>query len=172
MRGLMMDFPLTLPTILDRARSEYGRAEIVWRKPDRSLARYTFADLYRRARALAEALTLAGLKKSDRVATLMWNHEAHMEAYLGVPVANGVLHPLNIRLHPSELAFIANHADDRFLIVDDVLLPTLEAFRGETNFERVFVVPYGHCEGPLPTGCEKYEDLLATATGDFSYPAI
>nr|HEV7952549.1 AMP-binding protein [Candidatus Acidoferrales bacterium] len=135
MRGLMMDFPLTIPTLLERARSEFGRVEIVWRRPDKSVERYTMGKLYRRARALAEALTRAGLKKGDRVATLMWNHDTHMEAYLGVPVAGGVLHTLNVRLHPSELAFIANHADDRFLIVDDVLLPTLETFRGEVNFE-------------------------------------
>jgi acyl-CoA synthetase (AMP-forming)/AMP-acid ligase II len=172
MRGLMMDFPLTIPTLLERARNEFNRAEVVWRCPDKSIERYTMGDLYKRSRALAEALTRAGLQKSDRVATLMWNHDTHLEAYLGIPAAGGVLHPLNVRLHPSELAFIANHANDRFLIVDDVLLPTLEAFRGETNFERIFVVSYGHCEGPLPTGCEKYEDLIATATGDFSYPAI
>lgn len=127
MRGLMMDFPLTIPTLLERARSEFSRVEIVWRCPDKSVKRYTFSNLYQRARALAEALTRAGLKEGDRVATLMWNHEAHMEAYLGVPAAGGVLHTLNLRLHPSELAFIVNHADDRFLIVDDVLLPCLES---------------------------------------------
>ena len=172
MRGLMMDFPLTIPTLLERARNEFGRVEVVWRCPDKTVERYTMGKLYQRARALAEALTRAGLRKGDRVATLMWNHDTHMEAYLGVPVAGGVLHTLNVRLHASELAFIVNHADDRFLIVDDVLLPTLETFRGEVNFERIFVVPYGHCEGPLPTGCEKYEELLATATGEFAYPAI
>ena len=129
MRGLMMDFPLTLPTILERAHTVYPRVEIVWRKPDRTISRYTFGDFYKRAIALAEALTRAGLKKGDRVATLMWNHETHLEAYLGVPSAGGVLHPLNLRLHPSELAFIANHAEDRFLIVDDALLPCLESFR-------------------------------------------
>ena len=172
MRGLMMDFPLTIPTILERARSEFSRVEIVWRCPDKSVNRYTFKDLHRRSRALAEALTRAGLKKSDRVATLMWNHDTHMEAYLGVPSAGGVLHTLNLRLHASELAFIANHADDRFLIVDDVLLPTLESFRREAHFERIFVVRYGNCKDPLPAGCEEYETFLATATGDFSYPVI
>ncbi len=172
MRGLMMDFPLTIPTLLERANHEFGRVEVVWRCPDKSVNRYTLRKFHRRARLLAEALTRAGLRKSDRVATLMWNHDTHLEAYLGVPAAGGVLHPLNVRLHPSEIAFIANHADDRFLIVDDVLLPTLETFRRDTHFERIFVVPYGQCEGPLPPGCEKYEDLLATANGEFSYPTI
>ena len=170
MRGLMMDFPLTIPTLLERARNEFNRVEVVWRRPDKSVDRYTFSDLYRRCRALAEALTRAGLTKGDRVATLMWNHDTHLETYLGVPVAGGVLHTLNLRLHPSELAFIANHADDRFLVVDDVLLPLLESFRRETHFERIFVVPYSG--NPVPAGCEDYEALLATASGDFSYPTI
>ena len=142
---------------------------MVWRRPDKSVTRYKFGDFYHRARALAEALTLAGLKKSDRVATLMWNHEAHMEAYFGVPVAGGVLHPLNLRLHPSELAFIANHAEDRFLIVDDILLPCFESFRREVKIERVFVVPYS--EKPIPAGYENYEDLLATAHRKIHIPA-
>jgi fatty-acyl-CoA synthase len=170
MRGLMMDFPLTLPTILERVKNEYHRVEVVWRRPDRSVGRYTFGDLYRRSRALGEALTRAGLKKGDRVATLMWNHEAHLEAYLGVPCTGAVLHTLNLRLHPSELAFIVNHAQDRFLIVDDVLLPCLESFRREVNFERVIVVPYSG--KPVPAGCEDYEAFLASAPGDFKYPAI
>jgi fatty-acyl-CoA synthase len=170
MRGLMMDFPLTIPTILERARSEFSRVEIVWRCPDKSVKRCTFGKLYQRSRALAEALTSAGLKKGDRVATLMWNHEAHMEAYLGVPSAGGVLHTLNLRLHASELAFIANHANDRFLIVDDVLLPCLEGFRRDAPFERVFVVPFSGA--PVPAGYEDYEALLATATGTFSYPTL
>ena len=75
---------------------------------------------------LAEALQRAGLQRGDRVATLMWNHHAHLEAYFGIPIAGGVLHPLNLRLAPSEIAYIANHAQDRFLIVDDVLLPLYE----------------------------------------------
>jgi fatty-acyl-CoA synthase len=170
MRGLMMDFPLTLPTLLERARSEYSRVEIVWRKPDKSIARYTFGDFYRRTRSLAEALTRAGMKRGDRVATLMWNHESHLEAYLGVPCAGGVLHTLNVRLHPAELAYIANHAEDRFLIVDDVLLPCLESFRRDVKFERIFVVPYGGA--PVPADMENYEDFLATAKGDFDYPDI
>jgi fatty-acyl-CoA synthase len=170
MRGLMMDFPLTIPSLLERARSEFSRVELVWRCPDKSVKRYTFGNLYQRARALAEALTNAGMKKGDRVATLMWNHETHMEAYLGVPAAGGVLHTLNLRLHPSELAFIVNHADDRFLIVDDVLLPCLEGFRRETHFERIFVVPYSGV--PVAAGLDDYEALLATATGAFSYPTI
>ena len=70
----------------------------------------------------------------------MWNHYAHLECYFGIPAAGGVLHPLNLRLHPDEIAWIANHAQDRFLIVDDVLLPVLEKFLAKVKFERIFVV--------------------------------
>ena len=73
----------------------------------------------------------------------MWNHYMHLEAYFGVPVVGGVLHTLNLRLHPDELAYIVNHADDRFLIVDDVLLPIFERSRISVNLERVIVTPFG-----------------------------
>ena len=100
MRGLMMDFPLTVPALLERAGKIFGNVEIVTRRPDRRLARSTWGDLYRRSRRLANALTGLGLRRGDRVATLLWNHTEHMEAYFGVPIAGGVLHTLNLRLHP------------------------------------------------------------------------
>ncbi len=165
-----MDFPLTLPTILERARKLFRKVEIVWRCPDRSIHRYTYGDFYRRARQLAEALTRSGLKRGDRVATLMWNQPTHLEAYFGIPVAGGVIHTLNLRLHPEEIAFIAKHAGDRFLIVDDVLLPSYEKFRDKMPFERVFVAPFSG--EPVPQGYESYEALLAQATGDFAYPQL
>src|SRR5579864_1864837 len=168
MRGLMMDFPLTVPALLERAGTIFGNVEIVTRRPDRRQARSTWGDLYRRSRRLANALTGLGLRRGDRVATLLWNQTEHMEAYFGVPVAGGVLHTLNLRLHPDEITFIANHAGDRFLIVDDVLLPVYEKFRDRVKFERVIVVPFGG--GATPAGCDGYEDLLAGANEDFTYP--
>jgi len=93
-----------------------------------------------------------------------------MEAYFGVPLAGGVVHTLNLRLGPPELGYIINHAGDRFLIVDDVLLPLWEKVRDQVKVERVFVVPFS--EKPVPAGYESYEDLLAQATGDFEYPAF
>src|SRR5207248_2778409 len=96
---------------------------------------------YRRARALAEALQKAGLEPGDRVATLMWNHYVHLEAYFGIPSIGGVVHTLNLRLAPKDLTHIVNHAGDRFLIVDDVLLPLYEKCKNDVNFERVIVVP-------------------------------
>jgi len=170
MRGMMMDFPLTLTTILERAGKLFSGVEVVWRRPGGSLDRYTYADFHRRALALAEALSRAGLKRGDRVATLMWNHATHLETYFGVPATAGVLHTLNLRLHPDEIAYIVNHAGDRFLIVDDVLLPIYAAFREKVHLERVFVVPSSG--KPVPPGSEDYEALLKQATGTFSYPAL
>jgi fatty-acyl-CoA synthase len=161
----MMEFPLLLPTVLERAGKLFASTEIVSRLPDRSLHRTTYGDFYHRARALAAALQKAGLRKGDRVASLMWNQYAHLEAYFGVPTAGGVLHTLNLRLHPDELAFIVNHAADRFLIVDDVLLALLEQFRAKVKFERIFVVPM--TGAAVPSEYEDYEEFLRSG-GEFT----
>ena len=170
MRGTMMDFPLTLPTILERAGKIFPRVEIVSRRPDKSIVRTCYGEFYRRARRLASALTALGMKPGDRVASMMWNHSSHLEAFFGVPCAGGILHTLNLRLHPDEIATIANHARDRFLIIDDVLLPVYEKFRDAAPFEKVIVVPYG-C-GSVPEGFLNYERLLAEASDDFQYPSL
>src|SRR5580692_76728 len=172
MRGTMMDFPLTLPTILERAGKLFARVEIVSRRPDRSIVRTAYGDFYRRARRLAGALTKLGMLPGDRVASMMWNHSGHLEAFFGVPCAGGILHTLNLRLHPHEIAAIVNHAADRFLLIDDVLLPTLEKCRANVSFERVIVVPYCGTIVPLPEGALNYEELLAGASDDFRYPVI
>jgi len=111
MRGLMMDFPLTVPALIERAGKIFGNVEIVTRRPDHSLVRTTWGDVRRRSLRLANALTGLGLRRGDRVATLLWNQSEHLEAYFGVPSAGGVLHTLNLRLHPDEITFIANHAE-------------------------------------------------------------
>ena len=162
MRATMMDVPLTLTAILDRAARLFPDIEIVSRRPDRSLHRATYRDFVERSLRLANALRAAGLQPGDRVATLMWNHLDHLATYFGVPCAGGVLHTLNVRLHPDELAYIATHAGDRFLIVDDVLLPLFERFRGKTHFERVFVVG-----DPAKAGADTaFAELLAGAAPD------
>ncbi len=140
MRATMMDVPLTVTAILDRAARLFPDIEIVSRRPDKSLHRATYADFIDRSLRLANALLAAGLQPGDRVATLMWNHVDHLATYFGVPCAGGVLHTLNLRLHPDELTYIARHAGDRFVIVDDVLLPLLAKFRERAGFERVIVV--------------------------------
>ena len=170
MRGTMMHFPLTLPTILERSGKIFPRVEIVSRKPDKSIVRSRYGEFYRRARRLAAALRKLGLEPGDRVASMMWNHASHLEAFFGVPSAGGILHTLNLRLHPHEIAAIAKHAGDRFLLVDDVLYPTYEQFRKDVCFERVVVVPYGSTG--VKEGCLNYEELLAAAGDDFRYPPI
>ena len=170
MRGTMMDFQLTLPVILERAGKLFPNVEILSRRPDRSFLRTCYGEFYRRARKLASALTSLGLQPGDRVASMMWNHSGHLEAFFGIPSAGGILHTLNLRLHPHEIAAIANSARDRFLLVDDVLLPIYEKFRDAVPFERVFVVPY--CGAEIPPGYENYEALLAGAPDNFTYPKL
>src|SRR6185312_13930838 len=108
--------------------------------------RYTYADAGRRARALAVALKGLGLERGDRVATLGWNHYQHHEAYLGIPCGGFVLHTLNLRLHPNDLAYIATHAGDRAVIVDQSLKPLLDLFVDRTKIEHVIVVEDGYEE--------------------------
>jgi len=171
MRGTMMDFPLTLPTLLERSGNLFSRVEIVSRRPDRSVVRTCHGEFYRRARRLASALAKLGLQPGDRVASMMWNHIGHLEVFFGVPCSGGILHTLNLRLHPQEISAIAKHAGDRFLIVDDVLLPVYEKIRNDVHFEKVVVVPYG-CGGDIPPEFLNYESLLADSTSDFQYPKL
>ena len=152
MDGLMMEYQLTLPTILRRAESYFGDKEIVTRLPDKSFHRYTYTDMTRRAKQLAAALQKLGLERGDRVATLCWNHHQHMEAYFGIPCGGFVLHTLNLRLHHEDIGYIAKHGGDKAVIVDKSLLPLLEQFKGETRIEHVIVVE------------DDYEGLLDTAS--------
>jgi fatty-acyl-CoA synthase len=158
MDGLMMDFPLTLPTLLRRAETYFGEKEVVTRLPDKSFHRYTYSDMARRAKQLAAGLQELGLDRGDRVATLCWNHYQHLEAYFGIPCGGFVLHTLNLRLHPNDIGYIAAHAGDRALIVDASLAPLVEQFRDQTQIEHVFVVE------------DSYEELLASADPDAWVP--
>jgi fatty-acyl-CoA synthase len=170
MKGTMMQFPLTLAPLLERAGKLFPTAEIVSSRPDNSIHRYTYREMHQRARALAAALQALGLRCGDRVATLMWNHHVHLETYFGVPSVGGVLHTLNLRLHADELAHIVNHADDRWLIVDDVLLPLYEKIRDRVRIQRVYVVPFSG--NPVPAVYEDYESLLESSSGNPIYPDL
>jgi len=139
-RGLMMNSQLLVTSFIDRAAEVFGDVEVVSRRGDRSIHRYTYKECRDRARRLAMALRGFGLQPGDRVATLMWNHYAHVEAYFGIPLAGGVFHTLNLRLHPKDIAKIAAHAGDRFVIVDEVLLPLWEQVAVEFKPEKVIVV--------------------------------
>src|SRR5213593_2840 len=161
MTGLMMDFPLTLSAIFRRGESLFRRREIVTRLPDKSLHRYTFGDFAARTRKLAGGLRRLGVRPGDRVATLAWNHSQHLEAYFAIPLIGGVLHTLNLRLHPEELAYIVNHAEDKLLLVDETLLPLWEKIRPLVSTIKTVIVV--GATKPVPAGYLEYEVLLATS---------
>jgi len=168
MKSTMMNRPLLLDDILERAGNQYPNVEIATNMPDKNLYRHSYADMVKRAKQLAQALTDAGIKKGDRVATFCWNHHAHLEAYFGIPATGAVLHTLNLKLPPDDAAWIIKHAEDRFLIIDDVLLPLYEKFADEVDFEKIIVVPLGGKD--IPEGMENYEDFIGAHDGDFEYP--
>jgi len=172
LRGLTADYQLTLPAVLRRAEALFGYREIVTRRPDKSFHRYTYADFVHRAKKLAVALGELGLQKSDRVATLAWNSHQHLEAYFGVPCSGAVLHTVNPRLNPDDLAYVLGHAEDRILLIDETMLPLLDGLQEEVDLERIFVLSAdGSVPDSAPDGLESYEDLLASADGDrFEYP--
>ncbi len=150
----MMQLPLTLETILQRAEGPVRDVALVSRRADKTLSRSSWGEVAARARKLARALDQSGVKPGDRVATLMWNHAAHLEAYFGVPLTGAVLHTLNLRLHPDDIAYIANDAGDSLLLVDEVLLPLYEKFRAAVPFKQVIVIACGTA-ATIPTSPTK-----------------
>src|SRR5256886_10828596 len=154
----MMEYPLTLAFILRRAETLFGHKAITTRRPDKTLHRYTYADFVPRAKQLSVALRQLGLRRGDRVATLCWNQYEHLEAYFGIPLAGMVLHTINPRLHPTDLTYIVNDAEDRVLIIDDTLLPVLEKFRADVRIAHIVVIEHG---AKAPAGTIGYETLLA-----------
>jgi fatty-acyl-CoA synthase len=171
MDGLMMDFPLTISAMLRRTESMFARKELVSRRADRSIERSNYGVALGRARRLASALERLGVSRGDRVATLCWNHLRHLEAYFGVPCSGAVLHTLNIRLHHEELAYIASHAEDSVLLVDQSLLPLAEQVRKTVSFKHVIVVRESS-DTPLPDGMIDYEALVASGDPSYRYPDL
>jgi fatty-acyl-CoA synthase len=156
-----MDYPLTVGAIARRAATLWQRRPVVSRNADGSLHRSTYGESLARARRLASVFRDLGVRPGDRVATLCWNHQRHFEAYFATPLIGAVLHTLNLRLHPDELAYIATHAEDRVLVVDRSLLPLLERFRARTPIRDVIVVSDG---GLIPDGMLDLEMLVGGAT--------
>jgi fatty-acyl-CoA synthase len=169
MHGLMMDYPLTIPAIVRRAQSLYGHRPVSGRRQDRSITRTSYAVVLDRVKRLSVALARLGVRPGDRVATLAWASQEHLEAYLAIPSIGAVLHTLNLRLHPDDLTYIVNDARDRVLIVDECLVPLFEKFRAQApSIEHVIVIPTTSETGT--TGSEEtprtdidYESLLASA---------
>jgi fatty-acyl-CoA synthase len=166
MRSTMMTDGLTLDLLVERAEALFPAAPIVSRAPDGRLIRSRYGEVMGRARALAGGLQAEGLQMGDRVASLMWNHQMHLEAYFGVPLAGGVLHTLNPRLSIDDLVYIIGHGGDRFLMLDEGLLPLYAQLREHVALEKVWVVRW---QDAAPEGATlaAYEDLLATGHGRF-----
>src|ERR1700678_4088480 len=124
MRSTMMDIPLTVASIMRYGTSVFGDREVVTSAGSGSPPRRrTYAEVGRRAARLANALRGLGVDADQRVATFMWNNAEHLEAYLAIPSMGAVLHTLNIRLDPAEVGYVATHADDYAVIVDESLVP-------------------------------------------------
>src|SRR5512147_1726275 len=167
MRGQMMDYPLTLTSILDRARKLYARKEIVT-KAGPGLERYTYGDFAGRVGRLANALEKLGVRRGDRVATFAWNNARHLELYFAVPCMGAVIHPLNLRLPGDQLAYIVQHADDQILFVDLTLLPAVEKLAPYLKNVKHFVV----MADSVPPDCKlspvhAYEELLSSVSIDY-----
>ncbi|MBI1730028.1 long-chain fatty acid--CoA ligase [Candidatus Acetothermia bacterium] len=172
MQGLMMDYPLTLTHFLERAQRLYAQKEIVSKTPV-GIHRYTYGDLYARVCRLANVLHKLGIRKGDRVATFAWNSYRHLELYLAIPCVGAVLHTINIRLFPQQIAYIFNHAEDKACFVDESLLPLLEPIKGQLKSVKNFVVmsdkPAFHT-GLSPAS--DYEMLLQQAPAHYDFPQL
>jgi fatty-acyl-CoA synthase len=169
----MMDFPLTATHFLERARTLFPKTEIVTRRADGSIHRYGYGDMYKKACRLAHALRKLGVKEGTRVATLAWNHYRHFEAYCAVPSMGAVLHTLNLRLSPSDLAYIADHAGDEVVLVDESLLPLLNQFLEQVKSIRHVIVFRDHGAVTLPSGrFIDYEQLLSSESESFDWPVL
>jgi len=160
MQSTMMNVALSTNHFLERAGTLFKGNTIVSRLPDKSLRTHTYGQWHQRTLQLASALQRAGLQKGDRVATLCWNHHVHLEAYFGIPAAGGVMHTLNLRLSPEEIGWIAADAQDRILIVDDILLPLYRQMAHLHRFEKVLVFAYSGAA--VPDDLIDYDAFIAT----------
>ncbi len=178
MQSTMQDFPLTVGMIFRHGRAVFGSDSEVVTFEGETARRASFAQVADRADRLAVGLQGLGIESDDRVGTLMWNTQEHMEAYFAIPCIGGVLHTLNLRLFPEQLSYIVNHAADRVVIVDDNLLPLLARVAGELKtVERFLVVGDGDVSELVNAAPAadvlRYEELLAASdpTG-FEYPEV
>ena len=169
MKGLMMDVPLSIPMIARRALTLHGSRPVVSRRPDRSLHRTTYAEVFHRAGRLMQALRRLGVRPGDRVATLAWNHARHLEAYFAVPCLGAVLHTLNLRLHPDDITYIANHAEDKVVLVDKVLWPLWEKCADRIKARHVIAMSD---DGSTPPGALDYETLLGAESGEVAFDDV
>jgi len=175
MLGQMMQMPLLISSLLVHAERHHGEQEIVSRRVEADLHRQTYRDLARRSRQLARAMARLGVGFGDRVGTLAWNTHRHLELYYAVSGSGAVLHTLNPRLHPDQLAYIVGHADDRVLCFDLSFLPLVQAVAPRLTGVRHFVAMTSREHMPAETSLPSllcFEDLLQAEPAQFDWPSF
>src|SRR5205085_6930784 len=143
MIGSMMQQPLLISSLLVHAERHHGDQEVVSRRVEGDLHRYTYSELASRSRRMAKVVAALGVKFGDRVATLAWNGYRHMELYYAVSGSGAVLHTLNPRLHPDQVVWIADHAEDQVLFFDLSFLPLVETIAARMKNIKAFVAMTG-----------------------------
>ena len=173
MFGLMQDRPLLIQQLIEHAALNHGDTEIVSRRVEGDIHRYTYRDARLRAKKVAEALIALGVAPGDRIGTLAWNGYRHFELYYGISGMGAVCHTINPRLFPEQIVYIVNHAEDRLLFVDLNLLPVVEKLLPELKTVRHVVAMTDRAR--LPKDCKipnllVYEELLADKPGTYEWP--
>ena len=171
--GQMMDRPLLISSIIEHADRYFGNNEIVSRRVEGDIHRYTYRDCHRRAKQLANALQTLGVGMGERVGTIAWNGYRHLEAYYAISGSGAVLHTINPRLHPDQVAYIANHAEDQFILFDLSFLPLVEAFAAHCKTVKGFILMADRDRMPAETTIPNlmcYEELLAASSPDYTWP--
>jgi len=175
MLGLMQNQPLLISSLIEFAERHHGDAEIVSRRVEGDIHRYTYRDLSKRAKRLANALDAMRLSFGDRVASLAWNGYRHMEMYFGVSGSGRVLHTINPRLHPDQIAWIVNHAEDQVLCFDLTFLPLVQAVHARCPSIRQWVALCDADKLPADSGVPNlvsYEALIAEASPEYAWPVF
>src|SRR5437762_1072981 len=139
MHGLMMRMPLLVSSLIQHADRHYGNTQIVSRRTEGDLHEYTYRDAHARARRLANALSRLDAKMGDRIATLAWNGYRHFEIYYAVAGSGAVIHTINPRLFPDQIAYIADHAEDKVLFYDTTFAPLVDKLRPQLKSVKAFV---------------------------------
>ena len=174
MQGLMMNTQLLISSILRHADLNFGDREIVSVTGDNPQHRYTYADCFRRARQLANALDKLGIAHGDRLATLCWNDYRHLETYYGIGGAGYVCHTINPRLFPEQIVFIINHAEDRWIFTDPMFVPLLEKIAAQTPGVEGYVIMTGdeHMPDTELKNAVSYEALIGSESDQYDWPEL
>ncbi|MFO6419290.1 3-(methylthio)propionyl-CoA ligase [Hylemonella sp. W303a] len=175
MLGLMQTQPLLISSLIDFAERHHGDGEIVSRRVEGDIHRYRWADVARRSRQLANALDSAKLRLGDRVGTLAWNGYRHLELYFGVSGSGRVLHTINPRLHPDQIAWIVNHAEDQVLCFDLTFLPLIQAVHAKCPTVKQWVALCDADKLPADSGIPalaSYEAWIAKQPTTYPWPEL